>query len=759
MDSDLADWQEKFKSQVFSVCSALGGFEQIALAGRSPVKATTLPAPTDATSGALQYVLGDECLDCLKDLKRYIRQDETNPAKHVLGWLGEWSILQRDLLPLLEVTAARLLADNATHTDVLTQRYSHRMAAVCISALELLVVMTWYVDKDERGEAPWFDRVLCGYKLAFATHPTVIAILLQLLVQALAIPAGHRSARDRIIVNGVLLIYRNLLEIPDPHVSITASGELITHGKLQEMLIETFHRKDIYDLMLTFASSADERELLPYNLIIHDILYFSFKDVHPEELFRDASQHAMRITDRLMTEKRQAKLDRPQASISRHSRFGGTYAVQSPTGQVMTMLTSQTFTQPLDHTMDDKKTKSKRVKAPKAEAYEKLRHPFQDHQTFTILARVAKTYLESGFNTLAASVREDIERERAKVKAQDATRFMYTTAFFMQTLLLLVNHQEGVTPHLTLIERPFATTMAPSEPTLDTYGFELIGSMVSLPAFALVVRNLRTFYEEKRWAEMHTGVRCFLQLLRTLIRMSNSAAEAHREVADHMFQNLCYEAATLDLLGTLVRQGDNHTFDQSYLTDLVELMHLFLRVLEHYAQEKQHMFVRKKQRVPRSAKPSNDDPALNGAQHAEADASDAAASADDDSARYTFVEREFELTQCERDLARESVINTYSTLLKQYRELPSMAVYWIVTMFQRLAIKQGFEGLFFKASTRKRRDGTMPIARQKRVDHRILLFVLVTCTDTTGTLGPYALCITFVVVVVVVVCVCAGNHA
>ncbi|KAJ1971610.1 Topoisomerase 1-associated factor 1, partial [Dimargaris xerosporica] len=221
MDSELADWQEKFKSQVFSVCSALGGFEQISSAGPSPAKASPSPTPTITTSGALQYVLGDECLDCLKDLKRYIRQDETNPAKHVLGWLGEWSILQRDLLPLLEVTAARLLADNSAHADDLAQRYSDRMAAVCISALELLVVMTWYVDKEERSEALWFDRVLCSYKLAFATHPTIIATLLQLLVQALAIPTGDRSARDRLIINGVLLIYRNLLEIPDPHVSIT----------------------------------------------------------------------------------------------------------------------------------------------------------------------------------------------------------------------------------------------------------------------------------------------------------------------------------------------------------------------------------------------------------------------------------------------------------------------------------------------------------------------------------------------------------
>ncbi|KAJ1979779.1 Topoisomerase 1-associated factor 1, partial [Dimargaris xerosporica] len=311
-------------------------------------------------------------------------------------------------------------------------------------------------------------------------------------------------------------------------------------------------------------------------------------------------------------------------------------------------------------------------------------------------------YLESGFNTLAASVREDIERERAKVKAQDVTRFMYTTAFFMQALLLLVNHQDGITPQLALMEQPFAATVAVSEPTADTFGFELVGSMVNLPAFALVVRSLRTFYEEKRWAEMHTSVRCFLHLLKTLIRMSNSATEAHREVADHMFQNLCYEAATLDLLGTLVRQGDSHAYDQTYLGDLVELMHLFLRVLEHYAQEKQHMFVRKKQRVPRFAKPPGEDSNESipqGATHSDADASDAAASGEDSSARYAFVEREFELAQCERDLARESVIKTYNTLLKQYRELPSMAVYWIVTMFQRLAIKQGFEGLFFKLST------------------------------------------------------------
>ena len=81
MDSNPINPDDKeqvlFENHLLRVCSALGQQQD---------------------SG---YELGDETLGCLRDIKRFLRQDEELKDKASHRLLAKWNILKNDLIPIL----------------------------------------------------------------------------------------------------------------------------------------------------------------------------------------------------------------------------------------------------------------------------------------------------------------------------------------------------------------------------------------------------------------------------------------------------------------------------------------------------------------------------------------------------------------------------------------------------------------------------------------------------------------------------------
>ncbi|RKP34660.1 timeless protein-domain-containing protein [Dimargaris cristalligena] len=739
---------EAFQNQVFSVCSALGGFEQ-ALEPNQPLSPSSgADLPTAGVS--LKYLMGDECMECLRDLKRYIREDDTNPARHVLGWLGDWSILQRDLLPIFILNAENLLKTADAYTaakNLLASKKPSGLATgdsesndgdagaaddgggslkpsllssgatttrnfnFCMMTIELFVVLTWFLSSEERREASWFERALCSYKMAFATHPTALNILLRLLQHCLTITQAYTStsvaAKENLMVNGILILFRNLLEIPDPHVSISASGELLAHGKLQEILIEKFHSTTVFQLIARFAASAGQKEYTKFNLIIHDIIYLLLKDVQPQQLFRNlADIEGDRISHRLQAEKKLQTLKPTTRRSSRHSRFGGTFVVRGKNGQVMSVLNSQTVTQPLDTSLNSNKKSNVRVRPPKSESLEKTRHPFQDRHTFTILGDLIKLLLRStAFGPLFTAVGRDIELRRPFIKPQDALRHLYLTAFSISSVVLLNDQQASADADPRRFEYPFSLQDPPealpavaedpepatdtiaivaSNPLADQYPFNLVETVMTLPHVGMVIRTLRTFLEDKQATSAQVAVWSFKQLMSAYIYISNHSSIEPRTAVDAIFRGLCYEVSTLELLTSLARDPAIPQMDQNH---------------------EKHLVIRKKEKPRKKSRKATKDPTTDDKPPVK-DGDDVEANPDPDPESEhseeerlpIYVEREFDLESCERDLARESVVRNYCRLLANYRDHSSTSIYWIVTMLHRIGVKLGYEGLFFKLS-------------------------------------------------------------
>ena len=60
-DVDMDERVEMLRAPVLSICTALGGYEHVQQLGRTE----------------LVYRVGDDCLECLRDLRRLWRQDDT----------------------------------------------------------------------------------------------------------------------------------------------------------------------------------------------------------------------------------------------------------------------------------------------------------------------------------------------------------------------------------------------------------------------------------------------------------------------------------------------------------------------------------------------------------------------------------------------------------------------------------------------------------------------------------------------------------
>ena len=104
----------QFFDQLLNICAALGGFETV-------IEQVASEDGTISSQSKRKYVLGDEALgmdiqlikwvgerhanlrneiDCLRDLKKYLKFDHNSLERAISIRLGEWQILQTVLFPM-----------------------------------------------------------------------------------------------------------------------------------------------------------------------------------------------------------------------------------------------------------------------------------------------------------------------------------------------------------------------------------------------------------------------------------------------------------------------------------------------------------------------------------------------------------------------------------------------------------------------------------------------------------------------------------
>ncbi|KAJ1937044.1 Topoisomerase 1-associated factor 1, partial [Linderina macrospora] len=345
-EEELSEELQRYRNIVLSACSSLGNLQPVAPKTETGATDTGTQKTAETVEGSagpdktpaqpaqepikMEYVPSSECLASLKDIKRYIQMDEQGDGKLVLQWLGEWSVLRSDIIPIFKLSVKKLMSDSANEAagqERLSESDRDYLLKTIMMCVELFVFLTWSMESEPEEVYTRFIRILRSYKSMFAEGDVISSMM---AVVVMYVRKNHNTSRESMLIKGILYVLRNILAIPDPLVSPTSHG--LTTIEVQDRLIAVLEKEMAVDFFLALMSSADQPRFKDLRPTLLDIIYYLFYRVPPSALF--ASPQAW------------FKRSGPSTRIGRHNHFGGIYAVSTGDGIVMPVFSAKEALQP-----------------------------------------------------------------------------------------------------------------------------------------------------------------------------------------------------------------------------------------------------------------------------------------------------------------------------------------------------------------------------------------------------------------------------
>ncbi|KAI9179097.1 Topoisomerase 1-associated factor 1 [Blastocladiella emersonii ATCC 22665] len=626
---------EALETHIFSLCSAVGGFEDT-------------PAPDGSV--VQHYVLGDEALDCLRDLKRFLRYDEANKEKTVAALLGKFALVQANLVPILE-------------------HHAGSSQLVFFAAIELLVPLTWPLTADELGTDLLAHHR--AYKRALVTESRAVDVVFDHLVLLLSEPFAKRSDRTNAIIRLILYLFRNLLAIPDPPAGVNTTTDTFHLARMQERLLVKYHDLDVFAFLITAASNIADREFATWNTILVEIFFLVFASCSPKALTTPHKEHSADLVDELLA-REAAKAVKPRR---RHSRLAGSYTVRQGDG-------TQIVVHSLDKTIDaiDKSKQKNRVRSkfkkdagPTTAVAHALApafkpKPLPDEGAVRVLRATADHFLSSCFDVLVAATKRDIDAERSHVRDEDPIHLLYLVGFFLEYQRL----------------------------TSATHPLNLLASVVNVHGLLFLFKNMRDAADNAQPSRLHMAVDCTRHFLLTLQDVRAADDPDVRDVAANVLDNLYYEKAHLDMLVGLIKHFKNQS--RRHLVALADLTHLLLKLMDAHAKAsgKSALTVRAAKRGRNGAAKRAGGKSGEAEEEEDQIARDVVDDTPDSGAAAQYVERSLSFARIEAMFATDAVLDKYMLLLGMHASLAPATLHAVAKMLYRIAVKCDMPALFFQ---------------------------------------------------------------
>ncbi|CDO77442.1 hypothetical protein BN946_scf184857.g49 [Trametes cinnabarina] len=560
------------------------------------------------------YRLGDECYGCLKDLKKFWRKDDTDDDRTVARIFWATGVLPNDLVPILLETAGKGLVED-------------KRAVACV---DLLTAMTWPIDlaeelkelDDELDRGTDYTQLLfahLNYKAALL-RSGVFQALLAVTLPCLAREPKERKERDLQIVNVVLHLIRNLAFIKDPPPNMYSSADQAEFSTLQSKLVKRLSESHFTDLLLTIASNAGDPMFNQWNTVVLEIFYLLYRGIKPSSLANDQAKQSTKALQSLLAIENQRRREIARKATSRHSRFGTTISVMLNPKKAKTPADEGPIQEVANLDADAGPSRAyvlhkqqalnkdsgsaldmisvKKHRATRGKKVDELgRDDNLSLDARVILQNLARSFIESCFNPLLASLLKDIKAERAKIAEKDHLRLLFVTKWFLEFFLY---------------ERA-------RQPEGSRWSFGLVAEVIDRSWIVWVLRRMREAQEEKPklWTELQAGIECLTQFVLIIDSMASSPppppkpsdsgtdmfSEADREAEEDVAeaarllqQQIIYNGEVLDIAFESIRTYKEGTQSLAYLDAAVHLAYSLLRTLEKWSkrQGKGEMYVRRK---------------------------------------------------------------------------------------------------------------------------------------------------------------------
>lgn len=437
---------------------------------------------------------------------------------------------------------------------------------------------------------------------------TILSTIVALLVEPLA--KKRKTEADHLVIELVLHFIRNLL-CAEPIVKLSREAHE-SHLRLHEELIAALHNELVLEVILVLSQHLDEDA--HYNLLTMEIVHHLTKNHDPVfvakyALFADESTrkqtkdshadsknknvqpiHRFNKSSALRSvlNKERQRVASHATTTTRHSNFGGTLLVQGPGGKNAVMSS-------VLQTGGDNFS-VKRDEAPNRCA--KKVTPFvsesRDHKTISLamdvspitkhayqaLHEFSAKFMVQGYKPLMKSLKNEFRRDSARLEVQDKLVF-FRMIWFFSKWQRANNTANRSKPVITRRMNGIGGEINEEESSKASVAkYEQLVVTMDLFTFQLVLQACDSYTLHKKYHELAQAVSLYLEMMHVLLDMHSSMDEVERVMSLGVQHKLFYDSEPLDRLPKLLREWRPGTHSREYSSDLVELSHLTLKLLE-----------------------------------------------------------------------------------------------------------------------------------------------------------------------------------
>ncbi|KAK9478441.1 timeless protein-domain-containing protein [Lipomyces japonicus] len=655
------------RAHVTSLVSALGGPDH------------TLPSQP--------YVLGDDALACLKDLKRWLKAyDQKLNRLEVARTIASTSLVVEDIPQIL------------ANWDVAAGNGPSRLDRVALSCVELLVHLTWPLGNDGiqntvdmKEQKSHIDRAQRYYKSAILNHQShrVLKAIARISLPPLAMKRVERMPRDDSVIKVVLYFFRNLVMIDGERTENEDDSRSLT--------IVEFEKQNIFELLLLLASGAGDN-YTTLNIFVLEVVFYLIRGISVKEIYQMSKQvdskpdvaakdnaSSWRV---LETGKKLHTI----SNTSRHNRFGTMLSLVTDKRR-LTISGQQALQKEASaiDVLDSTKTWSRPQGGRKNFEPDELASTIHiTKESRKILIEFVHNFLDAAFNPLLISVRKDIERESTNIDELHKRQFLYLVSWFLEAEMER--------------RRTFG----------NDYGkpnFGLIAGVLDQQSMITVVKLMRLSMENKDFINLRCAMDCFTNMILVISEMSLSEYEEDRDIADNMISRIFYEGTTLDLIVSIPNVVKD--FSLLHLRSATQLIYVVLKLLENYSKQNKSIYVRKRRRRggPRKRQrtvASEAIPNFNDSDHEEGSADeddldpDEAEILDTDGQDETHQEffqaseRAFEFKKFENRFITQNCVDLFRNFLVHFKDLTDQQIRLTFSFFHRIFFKREEELILYR---------------------------------------------------------------
>ncbi|KAL9096566.1 MAG: hypothetical protein Q9165_001053 [Trypethelium subeluteriae] len=637
-----------------------------------------------------RYVLGDDALACLKDLKKWLNLYDNNLNRFdVARCIADANLVRGDLLEILA----------QWREDETDDRMKYKIALACV---ELLVPLTWPFEIDDtrmtvnhHTHIPYLQLAQVSYKQAVLHHDDVkiLRTAIRVALPSMAEERSERSARDEGIIRIVLYFLRNVALITQPS-DLTQQEDEAEVSRSET--IDAFHYQDVFSFLLTMSSSIGD-EFNQQDVMILETLFHLLKGVDPEKLFMGHETLRTKQTDEfrdILRKEKDMLSGYAKHAPTRHNRFGTMIWVKREEEKVSTV-SGQNVIGNADVTLL-KLDKQKKWNKPQQRSRDKIEEPLTNYEfereiPLNSSARkhlrvFVEEFLDSSFNPLFTHLRKAIEREAERVTPSHSRQYFYLVYWFLR----------GECARREAIRRQRLNQNQHDISMSEEENFGIVASVLNQETFVLLNRYMQRSSDEKSWLDLNAGMKCFTQILLTVQEMANSPNDEDLEIAENIQNRIFYEQTTHERVLSILRNFNPSRHSFGYLDACTELFHVFLRMLERYSKQNVDLQIRTRRRIrkkrQRQQKTTNSEDGGGGEED------EAFGNSDDDmqEAQRASSERKFDFSRFVMRFTTQPCVDTFVHFLRYYKELDPEKLKRAHRFFYRVAFKMEQSLILFR---------------------------------------------------------------